>query len=338
MIKKERDIPIVIKKLEGLKRRTNPNHPKKQFITEELAKRVAGFRGEQSLDYYLSFINEDYYVFHDLRIPDSEGRYFQIDLLILTNRFIFIGEVKSHKGILTFDQVTPQLLRDFNGKVDAFSDPISQVRRHRYQLRSWLEKNKLLLAPIDFLVIVSNPSTIIKIDPPNHPNSQIICKSDSLPFKVENFEAKYKKEYLTSKDLNKITRLLLKQHLPHNPDLLPQFQIHKSDIFHGVHCPNCEHLPMIRVKGSWLCSACNGKSKTAHINSLMDYALLIDSKISNKKCREFLRLTSPTTTSKILNSLNLPYTGTFKNREYNLEPLLNLQSSIHKHSKISSTT
>ncbi|MED1098241.1 MULTISPECIES: nuclease-related domain-containing protein [Bacillus] len=79
------------------------NHPKIPLITEELKKRTAGYRGETALDFPLSFIAEkDYFIFHDLRLQDS-SRYFQMDTLVLSQKFALILEVKNIAGSLYFD-------------------------------------------------------------------------------------------------------------------------------------------------------------------------------------------------------------------------------------------
>ncbi|MGM0874073.1 MAG: hypothetical protein ACQEWV_04595 [Bacillota bacterium] len=67
MIIKEKELPIKIKKLEALLRRLPKGHSKCSYVEEEFAKRMAGYKGEKSLEYYLSFLDEDFHIFHDLR-------------------------------------------------------------------------------------------------------------------------------------------------------------------------------------------------------------------------------------------------------------------------------
>ncbi len=56
MIIKERHIPLAILKLEALLRRLPSNHSKIPQIKDELGKRMAGFKGEVSLDFPLDVI------------------------------------------------------------------------------------------------------------------------------------------------------------------------------------------------------------------------------------------------------------------------------------------
>ena len=50
MIEKERTIPRIILILQALLRRLPLHHPKITVISEELGKRMAGFKGEKTLD------------------------------------------------------------------------------------------------------------------------------------------------------------------------------------------------------------------------------------------------------------------------------------------------
>lgn len=59
MIVKERKIPMKILKLEALLRRLPSKHLKRFHIEEELAISKAGFRGEQTIDYYFGFISKE---------------------------------------------------------------------------------------------------------------------------------------------------------------------------------------------------------------------------------------------------------------------------------------
>ncbi|WP_052343803.1 hypothetical protein [Bacillus massiliigorillae] len=59
MILKERTYPLLATKYEALLRRLPDKHPKKKIIENELGKIIAGYRGEKSLDYYLSFLPSD---------------------------------------------------------------------------------------------------------------------------------------------------------------------------------------------------------------------------------------------------------------------------------------
>ncbi|RXT04561.1 hypothetical protein [Ammoniphilus sp. CFH 90114] len=52
MIKREREEPIRIKKLEALLRLLLPHHPKRQREEDDLRKYPSGYHGEKELDYH----------------------------------------------------------------------------------------------------------------------------------------------------------------------------------------------------------------------------------------------------------------------------------------------
>ncbi|MFJ7977691.1 nuclease-related domain-containing protein [Peribacillus sp. NPDC096379] len=103
MIIKKRSTPLYLPKLQALNRRLSPDHPKKGEVQAELARKTAGHKGEQSLDYHLSFLPDtDCLILHDLRIM-GKHHHFQLDPLILTLTFFLIIDAKNYSGTLSFD-------------------------------------------------------------------------------------------------------------------------------------------------------------------------------------------------------------------------------------------
>ena len=121
---------------------------------------------------------------------------------------------------------------------------------------------------------------------------------------------------LDAKELRKLKRLLISKHTPENPDILKHFNLSPKDILTGVKCPTCSFLPMNYQYGTWSCQKCNMKSKTAHISAINDYFLLIKPSITNTELRTFLHFDSIRVAGKILASLELPFSGTFRDRLY----------------------
>ncbi|MFE8701377.1 hypothetical protein ACFYKX_12300 [Cytobacillus sp. FJAT-54145] len=67
MIVKERKVPIKVEVNKALLRRLASTHPKRKKIETDLGKNLAGYNGEQSLDYHLSFLpNDEFFILHDL--------------------------------------------------------------------------------------------------------------------------------------------------------------------------------------------------------------------------------------------------------------------------------
>ena len=88
MIVKERKMPVHLLQLEALLRRLPAHHPKRNVVAENLAKFMAGYKGEQAIEYPLSFLSETKYsILHDIRLFDQK-HYFQIDALIISSCFL----------------------------------------------------------------------------------------------------------------------------------------------------------------------------------------------------------------------------------------------------------
>lgn len=318
MILKERKIPLLIRKTEALLRRLPANHPKIPIINEELNKRLAGYKGEVSLDFPLDFLDSKvYFILHDLRLPDND-RFFQIDTLILTKKFALIIEVKNITGILHFDTVYNQLIRIKNGKEQVFPCPLIQVNRQASQLRSWINANvSIENLPVYSFVVISNPHTGIKVIPPHIDLSHKVIHRNTLPIKIEQIEKSINRK-ISDKLLKKVIRLFKKQNTEQESSILSRFQINQSEILTGVFCPSCSYLPLERVIRTWRCPKCKITSKEAHIKALHDYSLLLGDTITNKELRNFLHIPSSYTATRLLQSLNLPQTGAYKNRRYTL--------------------
>ena len=318
MIVKQREIPLVILKLEALLRRLPPHHPKMPLIKEEISKRKAGFKGETSLDFPLGFLNDKrYYILHDLRLSDA-NRYFQMDTLILSLKFALILEVKNISGILHFDTIYNQLFRNKDGEESVFPCPIVQVNRQENQLKKWFAENGFGQLPIFSKVVITNPHTGIKSIPPNVNLSQKVIHKEVLPSKIIQIETNISENQISEKQLKKSIRLLKKASVRSGSSISDRFQINKEDVATGVFCPDCNLLPMIRVKRTWHCKACRRNYKEAHINAIKDYSLIFGTSITNRELRSFLQIESITVATRILNSMELPHTGGYKNRKYEL--------------------
>lgn len=253
--------------------------------------------------------------FHDLRLQ-GKPHPFQIDLLVLSSYFFLILEVKNIAGELYFDDKFQQLIRQLNDQNEAFDDPILQVNLQRKQLQAWLFEKKLAFVPIETLVISTNPKSILRAD--NKLLSDIVLRKKSLPLKLDELTTKYRKEMIPKKELKKLANSLLKAHKPYIPNVLEAYDIQPDELLTGVQCPKCAVLPMERKWGMWVCSSCSFTSRDAYLRALRVYALLIKPTITNCEFRRFLQLESEYLASRLLSSLNLPYTGTTRNRVYSL--------------------
>jgi len=316
LIRKERTVPLIILILEALLRRIPPDHPKVPQIQVELAKRKKGYRGELSLNFYLDLIDSpQILILHDIRLSDGKN-FFQIDTLVITPHFILILEVKNIAGTLYFEDESNQMIRTLNNEDEGMSNPILQARRHSHQFKNWLIQRKLPLLPIEHLVIISDPKTIIKASRPSIFTK--VIHNANLQFTFEKFENRHTKETLTMKEMKKIAGIIEKHHTTKQPNVLAQFSIPQTEIRNGVHCPRCFTLPIERKRGYWYCENCCTKSQNAFIQAIQDYSLLIKPTFTNEELRDFFQVPSSQFIYRLLKSMNLEYVGENKGRMYSL--------------------
>jgi len=318
LIVKAKKIEAEISALQALLRRLHKSHQKRTQMEKDLSKRLAGFKGEQSMEYYLSFLPKDYYlIFHHLRLQGDQ-HHFQMDIFILSPAFFLILEIKHISGKVIFDKDSSQLIRENNEEVEIYSDPVLQVNHQRFQLIKWLEQRKLQPIPIETLVVMTNPSSLIQFTPNSSSYKHTVIRSANFIAKMNALSQKHKEEKLTKKELRKLSKLLIRHHIPKHINVLHQYNIVKSEISTGVHCPKCFFIPLDRKGRKWYCPKCKMFSKIAYIASLKDYCLLFQPTITNLEARTFLQITSESTTRKLLMEMNLPHSGTTKGRVYHL--------------------
>lgn len=314
MIVKERSIPIRIQKNEALLRRRSKGHPKIPEIKEDLRKRWAGYRGEQSVDYYLGKLPEkNFLIFHGIRL--SNGEYiFQIDTLILTQAYALILEIKNYTGTLYFDPSFNQLIQTTQAGEKGYPCPVEQANQQRRELKKWLEARNISI-PIEFLVIISKPTTILKTAPGNKHIFQKVLHAQFLLGKIQKI--KHEEPLLIPKEFKKLSRLILKENSPEIFDILSFYKINPTEILTGVFCCDCHSIHMNRCYGNWVCPVCEQKDPHAHIEAVNEYFLLFNnSPLSNQKLRDFLHLSSPYIANRLLFSMKLPFTGSRKDRLY----------------------
>lgn len=316
MFIKLRKLPPFALKCEALIRNLPQHHVKLQEINSEFSRVMAGYNGEKTLDYHLGGLNPNLFdIYPDLRL-ENNNRYFQIDALLLSNKFIICISNKNLTGELEFDPSKGQLIQRKGDSIKVYEDPIAQAQKHRLQMIQWLEKNKFPPIPIDFLVVISNTNANIKkvVGASNH--YWKLCRGINLQEKIGYFEKIYANDFITTKERRKLGKLLLKKDTPFEIDIINHFKISKVDLPNGVICPNCYNRPMIHTFNIWECQICGCKSKTAHMQNIQDYFLLTNQPLTNRIFREVTCLNSRYKATRILNSMNLPHQGSNKGRVY----------------------
>lgn len=242
---------------------------------------------------------------------------FQIDLLIVTKYLAIILEVKNLKGTLYFEPHFNQMIQTYQGKEKGYQNPIDQVKWQKLQLKQWFIEQHFNDIHIESQVVIAFPSTIIKTDHEiRNYIKEKVCHAYQLPHHLHEIEQRYSKDEIPLKTQKKLGRLLLKSHTPHFSNINERFSISTNDVIRGVQCPACLAYSMIKIRGKWQCPHCSFQSKDAFQQGILDYFLLIDSKITNQECRDFLRIQSKHVTTALLQEMKLPFSGTTRGRIY----------------------
>lgn len=316
MIVKERKVPDFIRSMEVLLRRLPVTHSKRALIENDLIKRRAGFRGEEAVDYFLKDLAE-FMILKDIRLSNGYGGFYQIDVLLLCSNFLIILEIKNISGTIYFDPTFNQLIQSKHEIERGFLDPLIQAKRQQKELAKWIADMNFCI-PIEYLVVISNPSTIIKTSSYHKLALEKVLHASHLRDRIEKLKEKYPLEKLTDRDIKKLSRAITKKHIPANYNILKYYDMDIKELITGIQCPACSRFSMKRVRGTWKCSSCQSADKEAHIRTLHDYLLLISSSITNQQFREFTHLSSSNIAKKLLTGMKLPYSGSFKDRSYQL--------------------
>ncbi|MUV37233.1 hypothetical protein JNUCC1_01039 [Lentibacillus sp. JNUCC-1] len=317
---KPRTKPPVLLCYEALFRSLKPRYREHPKLLSEYGKHVAGYQGEQAVDYAASISplkNAAYY--RGLRLLN--GRFpFQMDTKIVTPAFQLIIEIKNMTGELAYDSLHHQFIQTVGADKKRQRNPIQQVTQQKMHLQSWLQNFNLPLMPIETLTVVSNPNAILHNihEAPDVQNKLIHV--ESLPQKLQEIEKKYPQRLLTRQQQLNLDRLLNSSDKPHHPDLVSMFGLQEDHFIQGIPCEKCDHSPMERLRVKWSCPRCGHTSIDAHVRVILDYFLLRKPTISNSECRELLQLSMASTAYHLLNALDLKKTGHGRWRVYHAPP------------------
>src|SRR5690625_1966596 len=114
-----------------------------------------------------------------------------MDTLILCEKFILNLEVKNWSGTILFGENGQVTRTDDANKEEGFPNPTPQAKLQQHRLQNWLNNHGQSHIPIDFFVVISFPSTIIKSISPENPIPEKVVHNNQLFFRVESLEPVY---------------------------------------------------------------------------------------------------------------------------------------------------
>ena len=318
MIIKHRNRPLPLQKLDALMSRLPEVHPKMTYLEKEAARQQKGYNGERKLDYHIEMLPDDYVILSDVCFS-LYGKKIQIDSLVISPFAIYITEVKSYEGTVTFDTNLRQFFREQNGKTERYKYPITQAEMIQSQLLRMLQLADLAGLPIYFFVAFSERSTYIKVEGEHESIRNLVTYVEDIPWRIrKNDEQLATNNSHPNHSLkNKVIQHIMSQNEDFDIDVYEKYGIDQSEILPGVECTSCYALPMRRIENKWKCEICDTSSNKAHLKALYEYALLIDPYITNEKCRTFLQIDSRHIVKHLLkNALN---TQKHKKRKWKID-------------------
>lgn len=309
LIAKKQLIPLRLLADQALLDHLPEGHLKRPTVEDDLAKLQAGWRGEQNFSYYLDMRNEDNVrIFYDLRLT-LEQYVFQIDALFLTNTFASIMEVKNYSGTLQFDPGGERMIRLNGDRREGFSNPVTQVKRHGEMLSKWLAARNLPHPPLESLVIIAYASTMVACPGNIREISEKIIHAELVTSRIDTLTKKYSHDRQDSQMMTQVEQALLQEHTDPPIDVLKKFGIHSDELQRGVRCPHCHSFLMNHSYAAWICNRCGHSSKTAHEQTILNYFLLFGPTMTNKQCREFLKIEDRQLVRRLLKNMKFQPRG-----------------------------
>ncbi|TVP86570.1 MAG: NERD domain-containing protein [Alkalicoccus sp.] len=306
--------PLYLEQYEALLRRLPERHSKYARAAADYQKYAAGFQGEENLTYTLAMLNlhKEAFIRRSLRLKSvSSDYYFQIDLLIVTPYFLYVGEVKNYSGKLLFEPHYGQLTQIKEEMTATFPCPIQQGKRQARQLTSWLEQHGIKRLPVHSHVLLANPRTRISAE------NQIadLYHAALLPEVLDSLRLNHTKRVLTKEQISAMEKLFAKENAEGAYSLLERYNLKPQEILQSITCPSCSSRFLKRRRGGWDCTACGSSNQLLHVEALRDLALLYTGFHPLSVYRIFLGHISVNTTRKLLD----PYViskGNRRSREY----------------------
>lgn len=310
--------PLYLYQYEALLRRLPQRHSKYATIKKDYHKYLTGFQGEESLDYILTIVNlhKEAFVCRGLRLKNKANDYFfQIDLLVVTPYFIYIGEVKNHTGKLIFEPDYGQMTQVKGEAAATFPCPLLQSKRQARQLKIWLCDHSFQEIPIYAHAMISNSHSQISSNTP----IPELYHADLLPEMLDSLHLTNSKRIYTRSHLQKLEKLLKKENEEANHFLIEKYNLDSHEVIQTIYCPNCFSRRLRRFRKKWYCTSCREKDKQIHLEGLQDLALLNVGFQSLSTYRIFLAHTSAATAKELISPYVTANEYKCKGRKYKLD-------------------
>ena len=125
------------------------------------------------------------------------------------------------------------------------------------------------------------------------------------------------KSILNKTEIANLANEMIRHHDEYNPfPLLSAMKITSAEIQPGVICPKCSHIGMQRQMQKWACRRCKYTGKTEHHDTIKDWFMLINNKMTNRQFRYFTKIQDRNVATRLLSKSNLVLKGERKSSYY----------------------
>jgi hypothetical protein len=302
-IKISRKEPELIKALPRLIARLPDNYPKKVELDlpQHLYRIRSGYAGEIKVDRYLELFGppKSSIILTNIQLALAPGHTFQIDTLILTEKYVLLLEVKNIKGDLYFETNPHQLRRELNGKTTIMECSITQLQAAKENLQTWLSQRGINLE-IHSQIVLVNKNSAVKQVPPGAP----IIYLKRLFIFLQELETM--PTINSQSQLQNISELIRGGQLKYNVyPLCDHFEIDPNLLKRGQLCSRCNKTMSYKTRRKRYCTHCKTNEAINYSESIQDWFILINKSISNRQCRNFLQLKKRDDAYYALTSLRL---------------------------------
>lgn len=283
-----------------------PDHYSERSEFEQIYNRLkAGYTGERKVDRYLESLAlpSSIKILKDLHLSLGEGHSFQIDTLIISEKFILILEIKNIAGDLYFDTNPNQLVRILAGSKTKMDCPVTQILNTKAYFEKWLAQRNLS-QDVEGRIILANQNAYVH----SASTEAEISFMKGIPLILQKKEQQ--SPIMNTNQLNKLVEMLKQNQVDYNPyPLCEYYRINPEILKTGQLCRTCNFpLSYINHK-SRFCKKCGIKVPTDYESTLQDWFMIFSNSISNKQCRNFLRLEKGDHAKYALKSSNLNKIG-----------------------------
>lgn len=299
--------PELLTALPRLLARLPPNSQAYDEISNRLYRVQAGYAGEQLVDRYLEKIMVHHTPTHivtDVSFFLAPNEFFQIDTLIITPDKIRLLEIKNMSGTLTYHANPPHFECTYDDrKTIAIGCPLMQMENNRTALVSWLQQNGFPIQ-VEGLIVLANNSALIR----NVPATMPIIYAKHLPHYFRTM--KPETPVLSNQQMTALLQKLKGSQKPYNPyPLIERFHLDPNLIKTGLLCPYCHAVLTRKNRKTWTCHTCARQTHYPYKETLQDWFMIMKPTISNKECRDFLRIKDKFAANHILKTLPLTREG-----------------------------